>query len=84
VFSFEWNDAFWVPMFQFERDTLSIRLAPRQVLAELAKAFDGWTLAVWFTRPSSALNGRRPIELLDIDLSAVLAMARTDRFVFSA
>ena len=81
IFSFDWHRSFWVPMFQFELRDLSIKPGPRQVLAELARAFDGWSLAIWFARPNSCLNGHRPVDLLDSDLPAVLDAARTDRFV---
>ena len=81
IFSFDWHRSFWVPMFQFELRDLSIKPAPRQVLAELARAFDGWALAIWFARPNSCLNAHRPVDLLDSNLPAVLGAARTDRFV---
>lgn len=81
IFSFEWHDTFWVPMFQFELRDLSIKQGPRQVRAELASELDGWTLAVWFVQPSSWLNGRRPVDLLESNLPAVLDAARGDRFI---
>ena len=81
VFSFEWHHSFWIPMFQFELPTLRLRDGPRRVLAELAPAFDGWRLAQWFVQPNEALSARRPLDLVDHQLEAVLAAARTDRFV---
>jgi hypothetical protein len=81
VFSFEWQDAFWIPMFQFDRHDLSVRPGPQRVLAELAADFDGWSLAVWFAEPNSWLADRRPVDLLESNLDAVLQAARADRFI---
>lgn len=81
VLAFEWRDAHWIPMFQFDLGDLSIKPAPRRVLAELSKAFDGWSLAAWFVEPSSWLNRQRPVDLLESDPSAVLEAARADRFI---
>ena len=81
VFGFEWQHGFWIPMFQFELRDLSVKPGPRQVVAELARVFDGWTLAVWFAHANSWLQGRRPVDLLDSQLPAVLEAARADRFI---
>jgi hypothetical protein len=82
IFSFEWNHACWVPMFQFgpERGPLP-RAAVAAVLAELAPLFDGWRLALWFAQPNAWLREQRPFELLDADLDGVLATARADRYI---
>jgi len=81
VFSFEWQAAHWVPMFQFDLRDMSVKPRPRRVVAELAEVFDGWALATWFVHPNSWLHGRRPVELLDTHLEAVLEAARGDRYV---
>lgn len=81
IFSFEWCNTSWVPMFQFEPCDLSIRQGPRKVLGELATVFDRWTLAAWFAQPNSWLKGFRPVDLLASNLPAVFAAARADRFV---
>jgi hypothetical protein len=81
VFSFEWQGSFWIPMFQFELRDLSLKPGPRQVLAELMPLFSGWSLAAWFVRPNSWLNDQIPVDLLDLNLPAVLEAARADRFV---
>jgi hypothetical protein len=81
VFSFEWRDSHWVPMFQFDLNDLSIRPGPQQVLAELSTEFDDWSLAVWFTQPNSWLNHRKPVDLLGTDLKNVIDAARADRFI---
>lgn len=81
IFSFEWNETFWVPMFQFDRGTLSVRAASRQVLGELAADFDGWSLALWFAQPNAWLHQRRPVDQLDTNLPQVLEAAQADRFI---
>jgi len=81
IFGFAWRDTFWVPMFQFELRSLTIRPECRLVLFELSKSFDEWGIATWFTCPNTWLDNKKPVELLDSDFSAVLDAARTDRFV---
>jgi hypothetical protein len=81
IFSFEWNEVFWVPMFQLEPRDLSVRPAPRQVASEFAPDCDGWLLSVWFVRPNSWLGDCAPLDLLASDLPAVLHAARADRYV---
>ena len=78
VFGFEWQQAFWVPMFQFEPRDLSVKRGPRQVLAALGSGFDGWKLATWFVRPCPTLNACPPIERLDADVPGVLSAIRAD------
>jgi hypothetical protein len=60
---------------------LSLKPGPGVVLSELNAVFNGWELACWFCQPNTSLNGSRPVDLVDSDLSAVLGAARTDRFV---
>lgn len=81
VFGFDWHGNFWVPMFQFELRDLSVKPSVRQVQRELAEAFDGWTIAVWFAQRNAWLGEERPVDLLDSQLSAVLHAARADRFM---
>jgi len=81
IFGFEWQRKFWVPMFQFELRDMSSKPAVRQVREELATAFDGWPLAAWFADANAWLSARRPVDLLDSDLPAVMDAARADRFI---
>jgi len=81
VFGFEWQTMFWVPMFQFELNDLSLRWNAHSVAAELSGVFDGWRLAAWFAQPNSWLDDRSPVDLLNSDLTAVREAARADRFV---
>lgn len=81
IFSFEWFDTFWIPMFQFVLPDLAIKPGLRKVLAELSTVFDGWTLAAWFVQSNPSLNGGRPVNLLDSNLSEVVQAARLERFI---
>jgi hypothetical protein len=83
VFGFEWHGSFWIPMFQFDLSDLTVKPAARQVQGELAQVFDGWTMAVWFAQRNSWLDERKPVDLLDTELPAVLQAARADRFIAS-
>ena len=81
IFSFEWQNHFWVPMFQFNPHDMSVKQEVRRVAHELTDVLDNWTLALWFTQPNHWLNGERPVDLVDGQFSAVLGAARADRFV---
>jgi hypothetical protein len=81
AFSFQWRDSFWVPMFQFSPLQPAWGDGARQVLGELGTVLDGWSLAAWFVQGNSCLSGQRPLDLLADHLPAVLAAARTDRYV---
>lgn len=84
LFSFRWNQTFWLPLFQFEPGLLSLRAAPRRVLDELHGVLDGWAIANWFARPHEGLGRRRPLDLLDTELDRVLDAARAERSAAAA
>lgn len=81
IFSFEWQNHFWVPMFQFHPHDMAIKQEVRRVVHELAAVLDNWTLAHWFTEPNAWLRGQRPVDRVDTHFSDVLDAARADRFV---
>lgn len=81
IFSFEWQNHFWVPMFQFNPQDMSVKREVQRVVKELSHVLDNWTLAEWFTEPNAWLEGRRPVDLVDRNFSHVLGAARADRFV---
>ncbi|MBC7611197.1 MAG: hypothetical protein H7228_16780 [Polaromonas sp.] len=78
IFSFEWNYNSWVPMFQFEPGELSVRQEQGKVIAALAMVRQGWGLATWFVQPNARLKGRLPIDLMGLDLSAVVDAASAE------
>jgi len=81
VFAFEWRGNIWLPMFQFKQPEMYVKPQSREVLAELAGVFDGWSLAGWYLQRNSWLDNRRPIDLLDQHPSAVLSAARGDHYI---
>ena len=81
VFAFDWRGSLWLPMFQFKQPEMYVKPQARKVLAELAGVFDGWSLAAWYLQQNSWLEDRRPIDVLDKHLAAVLAAARGDRYI---
>lgn len=84
LFSLRWHDAVWLPLFQVDANTHTVREAPRQVLEAFQGALGGWDLARWFLRGQAVLGGGRPVDLLERDLPAVLAVARADREAVAA
>jgi hypothetical protein len=78
VFGFAWSGDFWLPMFQFELHDMSLRRSVQQVRAEWGSDGSGWEMARWFAWPNFKLGGRRPVDLLEHDLPAVLGAARAD------
>ena len=81
VFSIEWNNHFWLPMFQFEPCDMTMKRSVRKILRELRHVLDTWALAAWFAEPNAWLKNRRPVDMLDANFPAVFAAARADRFV---
>ena len=84
VISFEWREQTWLPLFQFDRPSMSIRRELKAVLNELQGVYDPWELAEWFARLNSSLEGCSPADVIHSEraghLSAVLQTARIDRF----
>jgi len=61
------------PGFQLDRHG-----RPRPAIATIIgtlRGYDGWQLALWFTASNGWLDGRRPVDLLEQDLDAVIAAA---------
>lgn len=81
LFSFRWRESFWVPMFQFDPDDLTIKPQPQKVVSELAGVLDDWSLARWFAEPHPALRGERPVDCIERYAADVLSAARADRWV---
>ena len=79
--AFTWDDATWLPMFQFSRKTLLVHHSLAPVLRELSAIFDGWEIANWFALPNTWLAERLPVDMLAQDLSAVWYAAQVERFI---
>jgi hypothetical protein len=78
VFGFEWRGNLWIPMFQFELESLEVKRAPQAVRAELPSQWAGWTLAGWFACAHTLLNGQRPVDVLDTSHKAVMHAAHLE------
>ena len=78
---FDWHNSIWLPMFQFDPQTLEMTAVVHQIFCELSGSMDGWEVTQWFARPHAALGNAMPIERLDISLEALLNAARLDRFI---
>jgi hypothetical protein len=76
LFVLDWRGDSWIPMFQFDADDLSCKAGPALVRAELAGLDSGWAIASWFARPNAQLEGRLPVDIVDLDLGAVVDAAR--------
>lgn len=75
VFVVDWRGDAWIPMFQFNAQDLTCKAGAGLVRAELAGAASDWALAVWFAQPNAWLEGRRPVDVMESDLVAVLDAA---------
>lgn len=81
VVSFEWRGDLVLPLFQFDRADMGVRVPVTAVLGELDGAFDDWELATWFALPNAWLDDRAPLDAIDDDPEAVRQAARADRFI---
>jgi hypothetical protein len=81
VVSFEGAGITWLPLFQFERVSMSVRPEVAAVIGELADVFEDRELAAWFTLPNDWLRGAVPADALAVCPSAVRDAARADRFI---
>jgi hypothetical protein len=84
VLSFDWNDSFWLPMFQFDPRDLSLRPELRELIKRLHTDMDGWNLSVWFAQPNARLRQFAPVDRLSTDLQGVLAAAHADHIGLAA
>jgi hypothetical protein len=71
----------WLPLFQFDPHTMSIRDEVLAVTTELRQVFDESDIASWFVEPNSWLGNRAPVTVIDEDPGEVLEIARADRFI---
>ena len=74
----------WLPAFQLHADGCTPRADVSVVAEELAGAMDAAEILAWFACRNAALDDETPIARLRTGLSAVLDVARLDRFIASA
>lgn len=77
AFGFEWRRGFWVPMFQFDAESLALLPSVQRVRAELPAQWSGWAVASWFAKACPSLDGRNPVDVIDSDLDTLLEIARS-------
>ncbi len=65
-----------LPIFQFERATLSPRPTVAMVLDELGRNLSDADIAAWFVTPEASLDGQWPMHVLQRDAVAVQRAAR--------
>jgi hypothetical protein len=81
ILSVSWRGQTFIPLIQFNPDSMQPREDFVSVLRELADAFDDWELASWLAEPNAWLDGQTPARCLEADLGRVLHAARADRFI---
>ncbi|MDB5955241.1 MAG: hypothetical protein JWP60_1849 [Ramlibacter sp.] len=81
VLSFVWQTETLVPLFQFRIADMTLRGGAREVMAELAGAFDDLDLAAWFASPNCWLDNVAPVVVIETNQPAVLQAARADRYL---
>jgi hypothetical protein len=71
----------WIPLFQFDRATMTVLGGVAAVVAELAPVLDDEELAAWFAMPNRLLDGYAPVRFDRNGWLPVIAAARADRFL---
>jgi len=79
VLSLHWQADVWMPLFQFERQGMTIKPTLEPVLAALNPVFTPWALAQWCAQPNRWLDGQSPADTLDADAERVLRAACDER-----
>lgn len=78
IFAVRYQDTAYYPGFQFADDGQPMP-AISGVLAELGQAgFSPWEIALWFATRTSALDDRRPVDVLSNDPNAVIEAAQRE------
>ncbi|MDO8284194.1 MAG: hypothetical protein Q7T69_04230 [Rhodoferax sp.] len=81
VISFDWQSKVWVPLFQFDRTTMTLQPGLNSILAALNPIHGPQEMAAWFAQPSRWLMEQAPADVFGTDPHAVLKAACTDRFI---
>jgi len=81
ICSFKWQSKLWIPMFQFNPASVTLRAGLSAVLSELATIYDDWETATWFAQSNPWLADCAPADVLAAAPSQVLNAARVERFV---
>ena len=78
VVCFVWQSKMWLPLFQFDRTSMTPKPGLAEVLSELTPTYADWELAKWFVCPQPELADQTPAATITGNPSAVLRVARND------
>ena len=81
VISFDWQSKVWVPLFQFDRTTMTLQPGLNCILTVLNPIHGPQEMAAWFAQPSRCLMEQAPVDVFGTDPHAVLKAACTDRVI---
>lgn len=69
-----------LPLFQFDFAGGCVRSDVALVISELSDTMNNDDMARWLLQPNGWLNGAVPADICTVDVPAVLAAARADRW----
>jgi hypothetical protein len=75
VVQIEWQGHTWLPLFQFEREHMTLRPEVAQAVRALSDKADDWNVALWFATPHCGLDHEAPVDALRRDPAAVAEAA---------
>jgi hypothetical protein len=81
ICGFQWQSKLWIPLFQFNPSSLTLRAGLNAVMSELASIYDDWEIATWFAEPNPWLADCAPADVLAVAPTQVHHAARAERFV---
>jgi hypothetical protein len=75
VLCIAWQSDAWFPVFQFDRQSMTVKSAAGQIFAALNPKLTPWDLAQWCAQPHLWLDSESPADTLDADADLVLRAA---------
>ncbi|MDM0066614.1 hypothetical protein [Variovorax sp. J31P207] len=81
VLSLNWRSRTVLPLFQFDRSTMTPRSSVTAVIQELIPALGDWEMCLWFIAPSACLAETSPLDAISLDAPAVVDAARCERYL---
>lgn len=84
VASFVWHGEILLPLFQFDMNSMCVRLGIPQLISALFEVFDDRQLSAWFVEPNMYLSERAPAEVMTHELASVLQAAHAARHQMAA
>ena len=79
IFSISYNGSDYYPGYGLDRgEKVGPHPAMAQVIKILQSKRNGWGMAFWFASVNSYLGGKRPQDMLEVDLALVVAAAEKE------